>query len=182
MGTCRSSACSHKRFWKFLIFFRRNEAESCGGLGGLDLQGLGRVFLSFRANGDDKPVLGMNDGGVFKDERIGSVRQFPSIQKDAGVAWVVDNHVAGARFQSGGGLLKPEAFASLAKVISAMRRAPCSVGCNPSTYHSGWSESGCSASKRLTLYLRATAAISFSASGRLADEPLSEPAYLRTSG
>lgn len=125
MGTCRSSACSHKRFWKFLIFFRRNEAESCGGLGGLDLQGLGRVFLSFRANGDDKPVLGMNDGGVFKDERIGSVRQFPSIQKDAGVAWVVDNHVAGARFQSGGGLLKPEAFCQLGK--GDFRNAPCAL-------------------------------------------------------
>ena len=39
--------------------------------------------------------------------RVGVVH--PSIQKDAGVAWVVDNHVAGARFQSGGGLLKPEA-------------------------------------------------------------------------
>lgn len=61
----------------------------------------------------------------------------------------------------GTGCLILRLFASLAKVISAIRRAPCSVGCSPSTYHSGWSESGCSASKRLTLYLRATAAISF---------------------
>jgi len=114
-----------KLFQWFLIFFCGNEAESCGGFGGFDLQGPGRVFLGLRANGDDKPVLGMDDGGVFKNERIGAVRQFPSVQKNAGITGVVDDHVAGTRFQPGDGLLNLEAFCQLGE--GDFRNTPCAL-------------------------------------------------------
>ena len=170
-----------KLFQWFLIFFCGNEAESCGGFGGFDLQGPGRVFLGLRANGDDKPVLGMTVEFSKMSVLEPSVNFHPSRRMpELPGLLMITLPVPGSSL--GTGCLILRLFASLAKVISAIRRAPCSVGCSPSTYHSGWSESGCSASKRLTLSLRATAAISFSASGRLAAEPLSEPAYLRTSG
>ncbi len=169
-----------KLFQWFLIFFCGNEAESCGGFGGFDLQGPGRVFLGLRANGDDKPVLGMDDGGIFKNERIGAVRQFPSVQKNAGITGVVDDHVAGTRFQPGDGLLNLEAFCQLGE--GDFRNTPCALFRRMQPVNIPFRMVGERVQRiKETDFVLACYGGNQFFRFRTA-EPLSEPAYLRTSG